>query len=339
MKCVSQERPRVSRRSLLGLIPALGFGLEAACHSRSPRELLNVSFDPTRELYDALNLAARASLGDLSVKQSHGGSAKQARSVIEGLDADVVTLAVGYDIDALADAGVVDAAWQSRLPHNSAPYTSTIVLVVRAGNPKDIHGFEDLARAGVSVITPNPKTSGGARYNHLAAWGHAKRTRPSDALASAFMQSLYGNVPVLDSGARGALTTFAERGIGDVLMTWESDALLVQSKRPRDVMVIYPERSILTEPPVCVVDSVVDARHSRELATAYLEFFYDDGAQAIIAACRFRPRHVTAAASFPALELFDVANLGGWRQVHAEHFAEDALFDRVFEAALAGTNR
>ncbi len=324
---------------MLGLVPALGLGFGAGCHGRDPREILNVSFDPTRELFEAINAAAKSELGDIRVKQSHGGSGKQARSVIEGLDADVVTLAVGYDVDALADAGVVDGAWQSRLPNNSSPYTSTVVLVVRSGNPKGIHGFADLARDGVSVITPNPKTSGGARYNHLAAWGHAKRAQTSDELATAFMQRLYENVPVLDSGSRGALTTFAERGMGDVLMTWESDALLVRSKRPRDVEVVYPSTSILAEPPVCVVDSVVDVRNSRKLATSYLEFLYGERAQKLIAESRFRPRNQSFAASFQSIELFDVASLGGWRKVHAEHFAEDALFDRVFEAALAKRNR
>lgn len=312
------------------------------CHARDRHELLHVSFDPTRELFEAIDNAARRSVPSLSsvrIKQSHGGSAKQARSVIEGLDADVVSLALGYDVDALVSANLVDRGWQSRLPFGASPFTSTIVLCVRAGNPKGIHGFEDLAREGVSVITPNPKTSGGARFNHLAAWGHAKRTRNEHAEAIDFMRRFYANVPVLDSGARGALLTFAERGIGDVLVTWESDALLAASKRPRDLVVVHPERSILAEPPVSVVDAVVDVRGTRREATSYLEYLYEPEAQAIIARSRFRPRVAVAGVTFPDLELFDVASLGGWSAVHAAHFAEDALFDQLFESALAGKTR
>jgi sulfate/thiosulfate transport system substrate-binding protein len=312
------------------------------CAARDRAQLLNVSFDPTRELFEAINpafVALHPELHDLRIKQSHGGSAKQARSVIEGLDADVVTLALGYDIDALADAGVLDANWQSRLPDRSAPYRSTIVMVTRAGNPKGIRTFDDLAREGISVITPNPKTSGGARYNHLAVWGNALRNKGSEALAFELMVQFYSNVPVLDSGARGALTTFAERGLGDALVTWESDALLVAEKRPHDVTIVYPDRSILAEPPVAVVDSVVNLRGTRALATSYLEFLYSDQAQALIAKLRFRPTSAAHAASFHSIDLFDIESLGGWRKVHQEHFAEDGIFDRAFDVALAGKAR
>lgn len=324
-----------SRRDVLRWAPAALAGASLGCRGRARDELLHVSFDATRELFEAIDAEARPRVPELSgvrVRPSHGGSAKQARSVIEGLDADVVSLALAYDVDALADAGLVDRAWSRRLPFDAAPFTSTIVFCVRAGNPKGITGFDDLARPDVSVVTPNPKTSGAARMNHLAAWGHAIRTRNTDASAIAYMKALYANVPVMDSGARGALTTFAERGIGDVLLTWESDALLAAEKG--GVEVVHPARSILTEPSVAVVDAVVDGRGSRASATRYLEMLYEETAQRIVAKSRFRPRIASLAASFHPIELFDVASLGGFRAVHAAHFAEDALFDRLVEDAL-----
>jgi sulfate transport system substrate-binding protein len=302
--------------------------------------LLNVSYDPTRELYQELNKAFAsqwtARTGDtVTIKQSHGGSAKQARSVIDGLEADVVTLALGVDVDALADKGLVGRDWQRRLPHNSAAYTSTVLFLVRKGNPKGIRDWDDLVKPGVSVVTPNPKTSGGARWNYLAAWGHALKKTGSDAKAKAFVAQLYANVPVLDAGARAATTTFVERGIGDVLLAWENEALLAKQALGDRFEIVAPPRSIRAEPPVAWVDKVVDKRGTRALAQAYLEFLYTPAAQALIARHHYRPVEPAAAASvagrLPAIELFTVDELfGGWTQAQRTHFADGGTFDQIF---------
>ncbi len=304
--------------------------------------LLNVSYDPTRELYADFNKAfARhwlAKTGDrVIVKQSHGGSGKQARSVIDGLQADVVTLALAYDIDELAaKAKLVPADWQKRLPHNSAPYTSTIVFLVRKGNPKAIKDWDDLVKPGIAVVTPNPKTSGGARWNYLAAWAYALKKYGSEARAQAFVGKLLANVPVLDAGARGATTTFVERGIGDVLLTWENEALLAQKELGADKFdIVAPSVSILAEPPVAVVDKVVDKRGTRAVAEAYLAYLYSPEGQDIAGRHHFRPVDPTAAAKFakqyPQLKLFTVAEVfGGWAQAQKAHFADGGSFDKAY---------
>jgi sulfate/thiosulfate transport system substrate-binding protein len=299
--------------------------------------LLNVSYDPTRELYSELNAAFDAHHpARVVVNQSHGGSGKQARSVIDGLEADVVTLALASDIDALAKAGLLPRDWQARLPNNSAPYTSTIVLVVRKGNPKGIRDWEDLTRPDVAVITPNPKTSGGARWNYLAAWGAALR-RPGGTEESAreFVARLYRNVPVLDTGARGSTTTFAERSIGDVLIAWESEALLLVKNRNghERFEIVMPSTSILAEPPVALVDAYVDRHGTRAVAQAYLEYLYSDAGQEVAARHHFRPRSPGVAArhqaDFPHLELFDVGQFGGWSKAQKTHFDESGVFDQI----------
>jgi sulfate transport system substrate-binding protein len=305
--------------------------------------LLNVSYDPTRELYRDYNAAFarhwKASTGDtVTVKQSHGGSGKQARAVIDGLPADVVTLALAYDIDAISERGLIAHDWQQRLGHRSAPYTSTIVFLVRKGNPKHIRDWGDLVKPGVSVITPNPKTSGGARWNYLAAWGYALR-QPGATEASArnFVAHLYHNVPVLDSGARGATTTFVERGIGDVLLAWENEALLaLRELGPDKFEVVAPSVSILAEPPVAVVDKVADKRGTRALAQAYLAYLYSDEGQQIAARHYYRPvADVVAkkyAAQFPAIKLFTVDDIaGGWAKAQKLHFADGGLFDQIYQ--------
>ena len=304
--------------------------------------LLNVSYDPTRELYAdvdrAFAAAWKARTGQaVTIEQSHGGSGKQARAVIDGLDADVVTLALGGDVDAIAARGLIAADWQQRLPAGSAPYTSTIVFLVRKGNPKAIADWDDLIAPGVQVITPNPKTSGGARWSYLAAWGYALERNAGDAAAAqAFVARLYGNVPVLDSGARGATTTFVEREIGDVLLAWENEARLAVDKLgPDRLEIVVPSVSILAEPPVAVVDHTVDRRGTREVATAYLEFLYTPAGQALAAEHYYRPRDPAAAAAgrFPALRLFTIAQVfGGWGQAQARHFAEGGVFDRIYAA-------
>jgi len=303
--------------------------------------LLNVSYDPTRELYKQYDAAFaqywKAKTGDtVTVRQSHGGSAKQARSVIDGLPADVVTLALAYDIDAIARrAKSLPANWQSRLPYNSAPYTSTIVFLVRKGNPKVIRDWSDLSRTGIQVITPNPKTSGGARWNYLAAWAWAMRQPgATEATAKAYMAKLFGNVPVLDTGARAATTTFAQRGIGDVLLTWENEAFLAQTALGvGKVDIVVPAMSILAEPPVTVVDKVALRRGTREVADAYLKYLYTPAGQEIIARNYYRPRDPAVAAKyaarFPTIKLVTISELGGWTKVHAAHFAEGAIFDQI----------
>ena len=310
-----------------------------------PVELLNVSYDPTRELYDAINPAFarkwQAATGQsVTIRQSHGGSGKQARSVIDGLKADVVTLALGYDIDSMAQQGkLLPANWQARLPNNSAPYYSAIVFLVRKGNPKGIQDWNDLVKPGVQVITPNPKTSGGARWNYLAAWGYGNKTYKSQAKAREFVTRLYKNVPVLDSGARGSTTTFVERGIGDVLIAWENEAYLAVNKLGRGKFeIVNPSVSILAEPPVAIVDKVVDRKGTRKVADAYLRYLYTPEAQEMIARNFYRPRNATITAKyrsrFPTLRLFTIdRNFGGWAKAHAGHFADGALFDQVIEAA------
>ena len=316
--------------------------LVAALASAGPPEvtLLNVSYDPTREMYQEFNAAfARewaARTGQrVVVRQSHGGSGKQARAVIDGLDADVVTLALAWDIDQIAArARLLTPDWQSRLPHNSAPYTSTVVFLVRAGNPKGIRDWGDLARAGVQVVTPNPKTSGGARWNYLAAWGWALRRWDGDRVrAEAFLAELFRNVPVLDTGARGATITFLERGVGDVLVTWENEALLA-TRRAGAVEIVVPPLSIRCEPPVAVVDTVVDRRGTRALAEAYLSYLFSPEGQEIVARHFYRPRLADVAARhravFPPVEMLSVEQVAGdWASAHALHFAEGGLFDRL----------
>ena len=305
--------------------------------------LLNVSYDPTRELYQEVNAAFarqwKARSGDtVNVKQSHGGSGKQARAVIDGLEADVVTLGLAYDIDAIAARGLLPQDWQRRLPHDSAPYKSTIVFLVRKGNPKGIKDWSDLVKPGVAVITPNPKTSGGARWNHLAAWGYALR-QPGGTEASAreFLKKLYRNVPVLDSGARGATTTFVERGIGDVLIAWENEALLaIKELGPDKVELLAPSVSILAEPPVAIVDKVADRHGTRKVAEAYLQFLYTDEAQELIAKNYYRPTSEKVArkyaAQFPTLKLFTIAQVaGGWTSAQQVHFADGGLFDQIYQ--------
>ncbi len=306
--------------------------------------LLNVSYDPTRELYDDYNKAFakhwEAKAGKkISVRQSHGGSGKQARTVIDGLQADVVTLALAGDIDALVTQGkLLPANWQGRLPHNSAPYTSTIVFLVRKGNPKRIKDWGDLAKPGVSVITPNPKTSGGARWNYLAGWAcwawALKQPGGSEATATEFVRKLYANVPVLDTGARGSLTTFGQRGIGDVFISWENEAFLAKKMIGADkVEIVVPSLSILAEPPVAVVDKVALRRGTADVARAYLEYLYSREGQEIVAKHYYRPRDPEVAAKyatlFPRVELVTIADFGGWAAAQKKHFVDGAIFDEI----------
>src|SRR5581483_9684294 len=307
--------------------------------------LLNVSYDPTRELYQDYNATFakhwKAKTGqDVVIQQSHGGSSKQARAVIDGLEADVVTLAFAYDIDAIAQtAKLLPANWQSRLPNNSSPYTSTIIFLVRKGNPKKIKDWDDLVRAGVSVITPNPKTSGGARWNYLAAWGYALRKSGGDeSKARDFVSKLFANVPVLDSGARGSTTTFVERGMGDVLIAWENEALLGANDLGKDRFeIVVPATSILCEPVVSVVDRVVDKKGTRTVAQAYLEYLYSPEGQEIAAKRYYRPRSTAVlkkyAQQFPNIKLFTLAEIAGdWKKAQAKHFADGGIFDQVYSA-------
>ncbi|HYX47757.1 MAG TPA: sulfate ABC transporter substrate-binding protein [Sphingomicrobium sp.] len=324
----------------ISLSIALAAMVAATALPAAPTELLNVSYDPTRELYQQINAAfAKAWKQPITIKQSHGGSGKQARAVIDGLPADVVTLALAYDIDEIAKKGLLSSNWQSRLPNNSTPYYSTIVLLVRHSNPKHIQDWDDLIRPDVKVITPNPKTSGGARWNYLAAWGYAQKKYGTPEKAKLFMAKLFRNVPVLDSGARGATTTFVERGQGDVLIAWENEALLATNKLGRGKFdIVVPSVSILAEPPVAVVDKIVDKRGSRQAAEAYLKFLYTPEAQEIIARNYFRPRNPQVAAKyksqFPNLKLFTIdRNFGGWAKAQALHFNDGGLFDQEYEAA------
>jgi sulfate transport system substrate-binding protein len=306
--------------------------------------LLNVSYDPTRELYQDYNTAFskywKAKTGDnVTIKASHGGSGKQARAIIDGLDADVATLALAYDVDQLSEKGrLIPKDWQKRLPHNSAPYTSTIVLLVRKGNPKKIKDWNDVVRPGVSVITPNPKTSGGARWNYLAAWAYALKTNNNDeAKAKEFVAKLFKNVPVLDTGARGATTTFVERGIGDVLLAWENEALLAQKELgPDKFEIVVPSLSILAEPTVTVVDKVVDKRKTRAVATAYLEYLYSEEGQEIAAQNYYRPTLDSVAkkyeSKFPKVNLVKIDEVfGGWQKAQKTHFADGGTFDEIYQ--------
>jgi sulfate/thiosulfate transport system substrate-binding protein len=329
------------RSLFLTLAGTAAFSLTA---SASGADLLNVSYDPTRELYQDINAAFvkqwfATTKQTLQIRQSHGGSGKQARSVIDGLPADVVTLALAYDIDAIAQRGLIEQDWQKRLPFNSTPYYSTIVLLVRHGNPKKIADWDDLIRPDVKVITPNPKTSGGARWNYLAAWGYAQRKYGSPAQAKLFMAKLFRNVPVLDSGARGATTTFVERGQGDVLIAWENEALLAVNKLGRGKFdIVVPSVSVLAEPPVAVVDKVVNKDGNRKAAEAYLKFLYTPEAQDAVARNYFRPRDPQVAARYKAqfrnVPLFTIdRNFGGWARAQGLHFNDGGLFDQIYEAA------
>jgi sulfate/thiosulfate-binding protein len=306
--------------------------------------LLNVSYDPTRELYQEYNAAFakhwKERTGDsVTIRQSHGGSSKQARSVIDGLEADVVTLALAYDIDAIADhAKLLPPGWQSRLPENSAPYTSTITFLVRKGNPKGIRDWDDLVKPGIAVITPNPKTSGAARWNYLAAWGYAlKKSGGDEGRAKEFVSRLFKNVPVLDSGARGSTTTFIERGIGDVLINWENEILLAGREIGKDRFdVVVPSISILAEPAVSLVDRVVDKHGTRAVAEGYLEYLYSEEGQTIAARHYYRPRSTAVASKFagqfPHLTLFTLKEIvGDWRNANSVHFADGGLFDQIYQ--------
>ncbi len=323
------------------LAAAIALMLSAAPLAARDVTLLNVSYDPTRELYRDVNAAFaarwKATTGETAtINQSHGGSGKQARAVIDGLAADVVTLALAYDIDAIAEkSGRIAADWQTRLPRNAAPYTSTIVFLVRKGNPKGIKDWDDLVKPGVQVITPNPKTSGGARWNYLAAWGFARERLGGDAAAEDFVAKLFANVPVLDTGARGSTNTFVQRKLGDVLLAWENEAFLAVEELGRDaVEIVVPSLSILAEPPVAVVDKVADRRGTRKIAEAYLNFLYTPEAQEMVARHHYRPRDPAVAAKytdrFPALKLITVDGaFGGWQKAQKEHFADGGIFDRI----------
>ncbi|MDX2277164.1 MAG: sulfate ABC transporter substrate-binding protein [Hyphomonadaceae bacterium] len=331
----------VTRRVLLA-------GAAASCApSQASTQLVNVSYDATRELYDEINAVflarwaeAHAGAPELKIEMSHGGSGRQARAVIDGLGADVVTLATPFDIDAIANAGLLPAGWRARLPNNSAPYTSTVVFMVRSGNPKQIADWPDLVREGVSVVTPNPKTSGGARWNYLATWAYAKRAYGDDASARDFVGNLYRRVAVLDTGARGAMTTFAQRQIGDVLVAWESEAYLaLEELGPGQFEIITPSLSVLAEPAVAKVDANV-AKHGMEAAAdSYLQFLYQPDAQTVAARRHFRPSDAAIMAqfadSFQPLELITVdSTFGGWQAAHNAHFAPAGEFDRMMAGAL-----
>ncbi|MGB8693337.1 MAG: sulfate ABC transporter substrate-binding protein [Steroidobacteraceae bacterium] len=337
-------------RPRLTLVLASALLLATACSSNDPRSpgnatLLNVSYDPTRELYHQVNAAFAAHWKEQTgvtptIRQSHAGSGKQARSVIDGLEADVVTLALGGDIDSIArDAQLLPTTWQQRLPQNSSPYTSTVVFLVRKGNPKHILDWNDLIRSDVAVITPNPKTSGGARWNYLAAWAWAlKAPGGNPASAETFVRKLYHNVPVLDSGARGATTTFVQRGIGDVLLAWENEAhLAIKESGPGSFDLVYPSLSILAEPPVALIDKVAHKHGTTQIAEAYLRFLYTPAAQEIIAGNFYRPRDAAVAARyaarFPRIPVMvSIADFGGWQAAAAEHFADGGSFDRIYTA-------
>jgi sulfate/thiosulfate-binding protein len=325
-------------KHLLLAAALLAFG--TTLKAEDPIKLLNVSYDPTRELYAEINTAFAADYlkktgKTVTIDQSHGGSGKQARAVIDGLRADVVTLALAGDIDSIADKGrQVPKDWQSRLPLNSTPYSSTIVFLVRKGNPKGLKDWGDLVKPGVEVITPNPKTSGGARWNYLAAWGWAKRANGgSDEKAQAYVKDLFAHVPVLDTGARGAGTTFVQRGIGDVLLAWENEAYLAVKETPDAVEIITPSLSILAEPPVALIDKVVDRKGTRAAAEAYLNFLYTPEAQDLIGKHFYRPTDPTAVAKytdrFKKLDLVTIADFGGWAQVQKTHFADGGIFDKI----------
>lgn len=341
---VQASRTFLAARFLNGMLAVLAAILLVSppAGAAGPASLLNVSYDPTRELYQEYNTAFAAHWQNaggqsVTVKQSHGGSGKQARSVIDGLEADVVTLALAYDIDEIQARGLIKPGWQKRLPNNSAPYTSTIVFLVRKGNPKSIRDWNDLARPGISVITPNPKTSGGARWNYLAAWGYALRQKGgNEAAAKEFVRQIYRNVPVLDTGARGSTTTFVQRGIGDVLLAWENEAYLaIHELGPDKFEIVTPSLSILAEPPVAVVDKVVDKRGTRAVAEAYLKYLYSDEGQKIAAKHYYRPinRKIAAASKFPTVKLFTITEVfGSWQKAQKVHFSDGGAFDQIYAA-------
>ena len=330
---------------LFALILVLTLGLVSVSAADRPITLLNVSYDPTRELYQDYNAAFvkywKAKTGQtVTIQQSHGGSGSQARAVIDGLEADVVTLALAYDIDAIVEkAKLIPAQWQKRLPDNSAPYTSTIVFLVRKGNPKNIKDWDDLVKPGITVITPNPKTSGGARWDYLAAWGYAlKKNGNNQQKAQEFVTKLFKNVPVLDSGARGSTNTFVQRGIGDVLLAWENEAFLALNELGKDKFeIIVPSISILAEPPVTIVDKVVDKRGTRKLAEEYLKYLYSREGQEIVARNYYRPRLKSVAekyeTQFPKVKLFTIDEVfGGWQKAQTIHFNDGGIFDKIYQA-------
>jgi len=336
---------RIILKTLVVLAGLTAAGCTGASDSGQPNakaaELLNVSYDPTRELYQEFNVEFakywKLKTGrDVTIKQSHGGSGAQARSVIDGLEADVVTLALAYDIDAIAQAGLTSADWQKRLPQNSAPYTSTIVFLVRKGNPKAIKDWDDLVRPGIGIIPANPKTSGGARWTYLAAYGQALlKNKGDEAKARDYIARLYGNAPVLDSGARGATTTFVQRGIGDVLVGWENEAFLAQDEARGQFDIVVPSSSILAEPPVAVVDKVADRKGTQTIAEAYVQHLYSLEGQEIAAKHHYRPRDASVAAkyenSFVKVSLFTVDDVfGGWQTAQKTHFADGGIFDQIY---------
>jgi sulfate/thiosulfate transport system substrate-binding protein len=323
------------------ILAALVLGLTAATAHAADVNLLNVSYDPTRELYTAINKAFaakyKAETGKtIEIRQSHGGSAKQARSVIDGLQADVVTLALAYDVDAIAQRGLIAPDWQKRLANNAAPYTSTIVFLVRKGNPKGIKDWDDLAKPGTKVITPNPKTSGGARWNYLAAWGYALKKFGSEEKARDLVRDIFKNVPVLDAGARGSTVSFVERNIGDVLVAWENEAYLALDEFGKGKFeIVTPSVSILAEPSIAVVDKVVDKKGTRAAAEAYFQFLYSSEGQEVAARNHYRPRDPEVAKkhadAFAKLELFTIDDVfGGWQKAQAAHFDDDGIFDKIY---------
>ncbi len=334
---------RNTLRSIGGAVAGLALALTSVLPAYSATTLLNVSYDPTRELYKAINAAfikdwKQQTGEDLTIQQSHGGSGKQARSVIDGLEADVVTLALEADIDAIAKSGKIKADWKARLPNDSAPYTSTIVFLVRKGNPKGIKDWGDLVKGDVQIVTPNPKTSGGARWNYLAAWAWAdKEFKGDQGKVKAYITELFKRAPVLDSGARGSTTSFAEREIGDVLLSWENDAYLAQDEfKDGGFEIVVPSLSILAQPNVAVVDATVDAKGTRKQAEAYLKFLYTPEAQKIIADNHYRPlKPVEGSWAPPQVNLVTISDpiFGGWKKVQAEHFADGGVFDQIYKPA------
>jgi sulfate transport system substrate-binding protein len=335
-------RFNLSRRAAITAGAAAALAGPGAARAAAPAVLLNVSYDPTREFYKDYNVMfaadwKRRTGGEVTIRQSHDGSGKQARAVVDGLEADVVTLALAYDIDAIAQRGLIAPNWQSRLPMNSSPYTSTIVFLVRKGNPKAIRDWPDLVKSGVQVIAANPKTSGGARWSYLAALGFATRRAGGDAgRAMGYLRALYKNVPVLDTGSRGSTTTFVQRGIGDVLLGWENEALLaIDEAGPGRFEIVRPSMSILAEPPVAVVDKVVDRHGARRLAEAYLAGLFTPPAQDLAARGHFRPRDRAVlaryAAKFPTMDLITIAAFGGWQTAQARNFADGAAFDKIYQ--------
>lgn len=324
------------------LVAILAFASITPAYAEEPLELLNVSYDPTREFYEEYNAAflkhwKEQGGGDIKIVQSHGGSGKQARAVIDGLQADVVTLALAYDIDVIADkAQLLPANWQTKLANNSSPYTSTIVFLVRKGNPKNIKDWDDLVKQGIQVITPNPKTSGGARWNYLAAWSYAAQKFAGDEnKTKEFIAALFKNVPVLDTGARGSTTTFVQRGIGDVLIAWENEAFLAQKEIGQGQFdIVVPSISILAEPPVAVVEKNAERKKSADVAKAYLEYLYSVQGQTLAAKHYYRPSNPTVAAqyaaNFPQVKMSRISDFGGWREAQKKHFDDGGIFDQIY---------